>query len=147
MIASLVVGPLSDKIGRSRVILSGLVLAIIVPLLYAYAMSVPLMALAYGLGGVSFWTVQTVGFVLAGDMIPEGKRGRLLGRYNTVMALSWGPAGLLIGGPLADLQTGTFGLSNHQAYVNAFLVSSAIVALGTILFALKVARSRHQGTV
>jgi hypothetical protein len=56
------------------------------------------------------------------------------------MALSWGPAGLLIGGPLADIQTKSLGLPTFTAYANTFYVSSIIVALGTMLFAAKVAK-------
>jgi sugar phosphate permease len=118
----------------------GLSLAILTPFLYGSALTVPAMALVYGLNGVAFWTIQTVGFAFAGDMIPQEKRGRLFSRYNTVMALSWGPAGLLVGGPLADVQTKTFGLSAYTAYVNVFYVSSIIVALGIVLFVFKVAR-------
>jgi MFS family permease len=139
-IASLVVGRLADKIGRSRVILLGLIVAIFTPLLYNLGSSVPLMALAYGLNGVSFWTIQTVGLVFAGDLIPKEKRGGLLSRYNTVIALSWGPAGILIGGPLADIQVKNLGLSPYTAYVNIFYLSSIIIVLGTLLFAAKVAK-------
>jgi len=95
------------------------------------------MALVYGFNGVSFWTIQTVGFALAGDLIPSNERGRLLSRYNAVMALSWGPAGLLIGGPLADTQI-SLGMSPHSAYVNVFLFSSVLVAVGAVIFFLKV---------
>lgn len=144
MIASLVSGRLTDKTGRSRVMLLGLGLASITPLLYGVASNYAVMALIYGINGVSFWTIQTVGFVLAGDIIPSDRRGRLLSRYNTVMALSWGPAGLLIGGPLADVQVGYMGLSSHAAYVNAFYVSALIVVAGATLFALKVARAERK---
>lgn len=141
MIASLASGRLADKIGRRKVMLLGLVLAVITPLMYGLASDVPLIILAYGLNGVAFWIIQTVGFVIAGDTVPQHKRGRLLSMYNTVMALSWGPAGLLIGGPLADMQVGSFGLSAYTAYINTFYVSAAIVTLGTILFALKVKKT------
>jgi hypothetical protein len=56
------------------------------------------------------------------------------------MALSWGPAGILIGGPLADIQVNSLGLSSYAAYVNTFYVSSILVALGTVLFAIKVVK-------
>ena len=140
MLTSLLSGWLADRIGRVKVLLMGLSLAILTPFLYGSALTVPAMALVYGLNGVAFWTIQTVGFAFAGDMIPQEKRGRLFSRYNTVMALSWGPAGLLVGGPLADVQTKTFGLSAYTAYVNVFYVSSIIVALGIVLFVFKVAR-------
>jgi len=145
MIASLVSGRLTDKIGRSKVMFLGLGLAIMTPLLYGAASNYAGLALIYGINGVSFWTIQTVGFVLAGDIIPKSRRGRLLSRYNTVMALSWGPAGILIGGPLADLQVKSLGLSPHAAYINAFYASALMVAGGAILFALKVARAQRGG--
>lgn len=141
MITSLSCGWLADKIGRIKVLSIGLGLAIATPLGYGLATNVLAMAVIYGLNGFSFWTIQTVGFAFAADLIPEDKRGRLFGRYNTVMALSWGPAGLLVGGPFADLQTQN-GLSAHAAYVNTFYASAIIVAIGAMLFATKVARQR-----
>jgi MFS family permease len=146
-LVSLVVGRLADKIGRSRVILLGLVLATITPLLYSSATSVPLMALIYGVNGVSFWTIQTVGLVFAGDLIPRHRRGRLLSRYNAVIALSWGPAGILIGGPLADIQVGRIGLSAYTAYVNTFYLSAILVAAGTVLFAIKFANLKPENNL
>ena len=140
MLTSVLSGWLADRFGRVKVLFFGLSLTILTPSLYGLAPDVFTMALIYGLNGVAFWTMQTVGFAFAGDIIPEDKRGRLFGRYNTVMALSWGPAGLLVGGPLADVQTRNFGLPSHTAYVNTFYASSILVALGAILFALKVAR-------
>jgi len=146
MLASIALGGLADKIGRSKVMFLGLSLATITPLLYGLALNVPLMTLIYGLNGVSFWTIQTVGFAFAGDIIPEHKRGRLLSRYNAVMALGWGPAGILIGGPVADIQVKILRLPTYTAYVNAFYLSAIIVMLGTIIFALKVARLKLENT-
>jgi len=144
MTASLAAGRLSDKFGRIRILLFGLSLAVITPLLYPFASDASLLALVYGLNGVSFWTIQTVGLVFAGDLIPKDRRGRLLSRFNTVLALSWGPAGFLIGGPIADLQVSLYGRSPYTSYINVFYVSSTIVLIGTILFALKVARPKSK---
>jgi MFS family permease len=91
MIASLAAGRLSDRIGRAKVLILGLFLAVLTPTLYSFAQNVSFIALVYGLNGVAFWTIQTVGFVFSSDIIPEHGRGRLLSRYNAVMALSWGP--------------------------------------------------------
>jgi MFS family permease len=140
MSTSLLSGWLADRIGRIKILLIGLILAILTPLLYGSALNVLTIALIYGVNGVAFWTLQTVGFAFAGDIIPQDKRGRLFSRYNTVMALSWGPAGLLVGGPLADMQIKTFGIPAYTAFVNTFYVSSIIVMVGTILFALKVVK-------
>jgi len=144
MLISLTCGWLADRIGRVQVLLIGLFLAILTPLLYGSALSFSTMALVYGLNGVAFWTLQTVGFIFAGDIIPAERRGRLFGRYNAVMALSWGPAGLFVGGPLADFQTKVLGLSPYAAYLNTFYVSSIIVALGTIIFVVKVVKTKAE---
>ena len=87
MLTSLASGWFADRIGRIPVLFTGLFLAIITPSLYHLASNVLGMALIYGLNGIGFWTIQTVGFAFAGDIIPENKRGRLFSRYNTVMAL------------------------------------------------------------
>jgi MFS family permease len=144
MAASIFVGRLSDKIGRHKVILTGLILAAATLLLYGIVPNIGLMAFIYGANGVSFMTLQTAGFALAGDIIPPAKRGRLLSRYNAVMALSWGPAGLLVGGPLADIQTGILGFPKHVAYINAFLVAAFLLAVGATVFILKVRGVRRE---
>lgn len=143
MITCILCGWLADRFGRVKVFSAGLILAVITPLFYGLTLDVWAMAVFYGLNGVSFWTIQTVGFAFAGDIIAEQERGRLLSRYNAVMALSWGPAGLLVGGPLADIQT-NLGRSSYTAYVNVFYASSIIVALGALLFALKVVRHKSK---
>lgn len=140
MLTCLLCGWLTERFGTIKILSTGLILAIITPLLYGLTINVWTMALFYGLNGVSFWIIQTAGFTFAGDTIPEHERGRLFSRYNAVMALSWGPAGLLVGGPLADFQTNS-GLNAYTAYVNVFYASSIIVAIGTLLFALRVVKS------
>jgi MFS family permease len=144
MLTCVFCGRLADKFGRIKILFAAFILATLTPMFYGSAPDFLTMAFIYGLNGVSFWTIQTVGFAFAGDIIPEDRRARLLGRYNTVIALSWGPAGLLIGGPLADLQTDKLGLSAHAAYINVFYVSAIIVAIGTLLFAAKVARPKRK---
>lgn len=141
MSASVVAGRLADRMGRRVIILAGLLLAIITPFLYGAASSVLAMAVVYAINGMSFMTLQTAGFALAGDIIPEHRRGRLFSRYNAVMALSWGPAGLLIGGPLADIQTKMLGVPTRTAYTNAFMTSSALVLFGTLVFFSRVKKS------
>lgn len=143
MTASVVLGKLSDRIGRVKVILSGLIVIAILTPLYGFVPNVGLMAIIYGLNGLSFMTIRTVGFAFAGDIIPEHKRGRLLSRYNTVMALSWGPAGFLIGGPFADFQTEILKIPTREAYINAFFVSSLLVFMGMSLFFVKIRKEKH----
>lgn len=138
--ASLLSGRLADRLGGVRVTLCGLILLVLTPLIYGAVQDVGSMAILSGLNGASFSVLRTVCFILAADIIPAHRRGRLLSQYNAVMALSWGPAGLLIGGPLADTQTEILGIPRHTAYINTFLVSSVLVAAGTTIFFLSVWR-------
>jgi len=138
MTASVLSGRLADKMGRIKIVFTGLLLALATLLLYGIVPNIGLMALTYGINGVSFMTIQTAGFALAGDIIPAHKRGRLLSRYNAVMALSWGPAGMLIGGPLADMQTGLMGVSRQAAYTNTFIAASILIIIGAAVFLAKV---------
>jgi MFS family permease len=140
MITSVLSGRLADRVGKARVLLFGFILTALIPLIYGFVQNVPIMAITYGVNGAAFWSVQTISFALAGDMIPIGKRGRLFSIYNAIMSLTWGPAGLFIGGPIADIQTEVFGIPRYKAYVNTFTVSSMIVLTGTLLFFLKVKR-------
>lgn len=142
MIASIIAGRMADAAGRTSVIMIGLAIAAITPLSYGLAPNVLAMGIVYGINGIAFMTIQTAGFALAGDIIPEEKRGRQLSRYNAVMALSWGPAGLLIGGPLADFQTGMLSVPVHTAYINAFIASTLLVLAGTLVFFAKVRRQK-----
>jgi MFS family permease len=144
MLASVFLGKLSDRVGRVEVLLGGMAVAVVVPLLYGFVADVVLMAVIYGLSGLAFMTIKTVGFAFAGDIIPEHRRGQLLSRYNAVMALSWGPAGFLIGGPFTDFQTELLGIPRREAYINAFVVSSLLVFLGMSLFFVK---TRKRGFV
>jgi len=143
-LANLLCWRFGNRIGSVKILFAGLGLAIITPLFYGSASNVLATALIYGLNGASFWAIQTSGFAFAGDLIPGDKRGRLFSRYNTVMAISWGAAGFLVGGPLADIQTRNFNISSWIAYVNTFYVSSIIVLVGTVILAVKVAKMKKE---
>jgi MFS family permease len=81
-------------------------------------------------------------FAFAADIIPEDRRGRLFGRYDTFIALSWGPAGLLVGGPLADFQVNAPRIPAYTAYVNVFYASSIITTVETAIFGVKVLKQK-----
>lgn len=144
MLTSLTCGWLASRFGKIKLLFTGFVIAIVTPLLYGLAGDVLIIAAIYGMNGVSFWIMQTIGFAFAADMIPEDRKGRLFSRYNAVIALGWGPAGFLVGAPLADIQTQRLGLSVHAAYINTFYASAIILLLGAILFTLKVARTESK---
>jgi MFS family permease len=137
IIASLLAGPLANKIGRKKALGLGLALAVVTPLLYMFAQSSLQMIVINSLSGVSMALMNVVGYLLAADLIPAKRRGRLFGQYNAVTYISFGIAGTFIGGPIADYLIGT-GTNQAAAYVTTFQVASAVSLLGTLIFALKV---------
>jgi MFS family permease len=137
IIFSLLAGPLADKIGRKNALGVGLALTIITPVFYILAQNVVQMMIINSLSGVSMALISVVGYLLASDLIPADRRGRLFGQYNAVSSISFGIAGTVIGGPVADYMIGT-GKTEAVAYVTAFQAASAISLIGTIMFVLKV---------
>lgn len=140
IIASLLAGPLANKIGKKPALGLGLVLAIITPILYIFAQNAMQMVITNSLNGVSMALINVVGYLLASDLIPVERRGQLFGQYNAVTYISFGIAGTLIGGPIVDLLV-TRGVTEATAYITTFQVASAISLIGTIMFALKVKKT------
>jgi MFS family permease len=137
IIASLVVGPLANKIGRKNTLGLGIALTAITPILYTLANNVVEMMLINSLNGVSMAILNVVGYLFASDLIPPERRGRLFGKYNAVTYISFGVAGTFIGGPIADYLINT-GLSKAASYVATFRVASVICVGGLVLYALRV---------
>jgi len=137
IIASLVVGPLANKIGRKNTLGLGIALTAITPILYTLANNVVEMMLINSLSGVSMAILNVVGYLFASDLIPPERRGRLFGKYNAVTYISFGVAGTFIGGPIADYLIDT-GLSKAASYVATFRVASVICVGGLVLYALRV---------
>ena len=135
--ASLLAGPLADRIGKKNALGLGLVLTVITPVLYTIAQNTVEMIIINSLSGISMAFISVVGYLLASDLIPAERRGRLFGRYNAVTYISFGIAGTLIGGPIADYLINT-GVDQAAAYATTFRVASAISLIGVLMFALKV---------
>ncbi len=144
IVASLVVGPLANKIGRKNTLGLGIALTAITPILYTLANNVAEMMMINSLSGVSMAILNVVGYLFASDLIPPERRGRLFGKYNAVTYISFGVAGTFIGGPIADYLINT-GLSKAASYVATFRVASVICFGGLALYALRVKSTPSTG--
>jgi len=141
IIASLLAGSLSNRIGRKRALGLGFLLTVVTPLLYICAQNVLQMIVINSLSGVSAALVNVVGYLMASDLIPADRRGRLFGQYNAVTYISFGMAGTFIAGPIADFLIST-GTSQAAAYVVTFQGAAAVSLIGAIIYALKVKSER-----
>ena len=143
IIASLLAVPLADKVGRKNALGLSFALSVVTPLLYIFAQNAAQMIAINSLRGVSSALMTVVGYLIASDLIPAERRGRLFGQYNAITYISFGLAGTFLGGPIADYLIGT-GSTQASAYVTTFQVASAVSLIGTIIYALKVKSERNE---
>jgi MFS family permease len=144
IVFSLLAGPLADRIGRKNALSLGFALSAITPVLYIFAQNALQMIIINSLSGISMAIVTVVGYLMASDLIPVERRGRLFGQYNAVTSVSFGIAGTAIGGPIADYMIST-GATSAAAYVATFQVASIISLIGMIMFVLRVRSGSRDG--
>ncbi|MEG4234710.1 MFS transporter [Microcoleus sp. Pol11C3] len=87
-------GKIADSRGRKQVLLLGASVAVIAPLGYLLAQSIPLLLLIRAFHGISIAAFTTAYSALVTDLSPPGKRGELIGYMSLVspIGLAFGPA-------------------------------------------------------
>lgn len=94
-------GWLSDRYGRKRIMISGLVMMIVVSLIYWIADNVPLVALTRGLHGLAFGLAGTAMGTIVADSLPIARMAEGIGYFGLTVPLSLAVAPM-IGIWLAD---------------------------------------------
>jgi MFS transporter, DHA1 family, solute carrier family 18 (vesicular amine transporter), member 1/2 len=118
LIATPILGGISDKFGRRGVMLWGLAVLLASTLLFAFANSMMLLIVARLLQGVAAAATWTAGLALIMDMYPPAKRGKALGTVLTFMS-----AGTLLGAPVGGM------LFEWGGYKLPFLLVSCFILL------------------
>lgn len=116
-------GYLSDRIGRVRVILPGLLIGSLSLLLLPHSSSFPGLALLSLIYGIGFATVTSSTTALVADLARHGAYGASLGALATVMDI-----GQALGPVLTGWVVGAYG------YTSAFTLLAAILLAGALLF-------------
>lgn len=121
------IGRLSDRTGRKRLILLGLISFAIMPLLYLRATNAYLLIPIRILGGIGASAVWPLAMALIVEQAGRGERGRALGWYNASFysALALGP---FMGGVLYDL----FGLGGPFYFWSLLGAASVIIVFFTV---------------
>ena len=126
LLLSIPLGRLSDSYGRRRVILPGLILAILVPLMYLIAHS-PLHIFPIRIIlAVSMGSIFGNGFILMSELTTKEQRSTAQGLYMTSMGLGF-TLGPLVGGYASEY----YGINT------SFLISSGFAAL-SLFFILMI---------
>ena len=83
-------GKLSDKIGRKKVMIIGLIISFLVSLLYPLSLSVHFFLMLRFLHGFSAGFLPTGATALVTDLLPSDRRGKGMGIWGTFISLGIG---------------------------------------------------------
>jgi predicted MFS family arabinose efflux permease len=117
---ALLVGPLSDQVGRKKVIVSGLTLFTIASFLTYHVSSFGALVILRAVTGLSAGTLSTTALSFAGDYYPYQQRGRAMG----VLSMGYSAA-IVVGVPTGALTAWRFG----WRWVFASLSTAAVLML------------------
>lgn len=122
-------GALSDKIGRSRLIMGGWLVYALLYLGFALANTAVHIWLLYALYGVYYAAVEGTAKAFVADIVHPTQRGTAYGLYNTAVGLAVLPASLLAG--ILWQGVGAWGGFGPRA---PFLLGAGLAILATLLF-------------
>jgi MFS transporter, DHA1 family, solute carrier family 18 (vesicular amine transporter), member 1/2 len=128
---SILMGAMSDRLGRKRPMIGALALLAGATLLFAYAESLPILFLARMLQGAADAVTWVVGFALIADLYGEHERGRAMG-----LAMGGSTLGIIIGPWLGGWLYELGGIRLP------FLVVAGIAAVDLVVFALVTPKTK-----
>ncbi|KPK62263.1 hypothetical protein AMJ83_11325 [candidate division WOR_3 bacterium SM23_42] len=113
-------------------LLAGTCCAILSLVGFVLASELPLIFISNFLAGVSMVVILSSSYSYASRLIPPQHRGKQFAWFNATFFLSWGVAGTLVAGPIADLLMKA-GASQVLAYKISFLSSAVLVVIGAVI--------------
>jgi DHA1 family bicyclomycin/chloramphenicol resistance-like MFS transporter len=87
-LGQLIVGPLSDSLGRRRPLMAGIVLHMLASLLCLFAPNIALLGVARGLQGVGAAAAMVVAIAVVGDLFAESVAATVLSRLMLVLGVA-----------------------------------------------------------
>lgn len=133
IITGIFVGKMGKKIGNDRLLLGGTGVAIIGLILIPLANELLVIYVANFLRGCSEVIINASAYAFVSIMISPEKRAKYFGIFNATFFLSWGTAGTLMAGPLADFLI-IIGFTEVFAYQMTFIVGAITTFIGFIIF-------------
>jgi DHA1 family bicyclomycin/chloramphenicol resistance-like MFS transporter len=87
-LGQLIVGPLSDSLGRRRPLMAGIVLHMLASLLCLFAPSIALLGVARGLQGMGAAAAMVVAIAVVGDLFEESQAATAMSRLMLILGVA-----------------------------------------------------------
>lgn len=136
-------GSLSDRIGRKKLILGGLLVDILLGTLTGIVWDWRLLLIIRVLNGVATAAVAAPAQASLVDQVPKKRRGEALGFYLTLSMIGFN-LGPVLGGSIQFLCESTFNLGLEWSYRVPFFIDSLLAFVALILVWLGVKETRGQ---
>jgi MFS family permease len=130
MLSAVASGLLSDRFGRRRLLLAGMLLSSVSSLLMGAAADFYSFIVLAGIRSLATGPLVAIGHALASDLAPKEEAGRYLAYYNLSTALSGALSALIFGLVLVDL--------SRESFMWMFILSAVFYLAGGAVFSLKV---------
>lgn len=132
ILGGLAVNRLTARLGDGNTLAVAALLASGAMIMLALADSLVWVYLANFFRGLTEVVIMAAAYALAAALIPAAKRGRRFGWFNATFFLSWGLAGTLLAGPVADLSMDR-GFTETAAYRLSFVSGALCCLVGTAI--------------
>ncbi len=136
-------GSLSDRIGRKKLILVGLLADVFLGTLTGLVQNWQPLLVLRALNGVATAAVRPAAEASLIDQVPRSRRGEALGFFLTATMIGWflGP---LFGGTIQFLSETSLGFALEDSYRIPYFVDSAlsVIAIGLVAWKVKETRGR-----
>jgi MFS family permease len=127
-------GWMGRRLGDGASLLFGAGVGILALGIFAFSLDLGLIYLAQFMRGFADVIIMAASYTFASVLMPPVRRARLFALFNATFFLSWGLAGTLMAGPLADLLMKS-GSTEVFAYQMAFAAAALMSLSGVILLA------------
>lgn len=132
IVAGLAIGWICRCMGDENVLMLGGALSLASLSVLAITGDIKMVYVASFLRGVSEVAILSSAYAFASALMPPDMRARLFSLFNATFFLSWGLAGTLIAGPIADLLIAS-GSTQVFAYRMSFVSAAAVTLAGLLV--------------
>lgn len=132
ILAGMAAGWIGRRWGDANALMAATALAVASLVIIAVTDDLRLVYLSNFFRGCSEVVISAASYAFAAQLIPPQRRARLFSLFNATFFLSWGMAGTLIAGPVADILMAR-GAADNFAYRMSFVSAAVLTLVGLLI--------------